>query len=83
MQPIRAFILTAAIAALAACGDEPSGELSEAEQQRLNEVAEMLDENVFDASPDSLVADEAELEPIEPAATADNAAVNVAEEGAR
>ena len=60
-------------------------ELSEAEQQKLNEVAEMLDDNVFDASPDSLVANEAELEPIEPVAPADagsdNSAVNAAEDG--
>ena len=83
MHPIRTLVLPAALVGLAACGYEPSGELSEAEQQRLNEVAEMLDENVFDASPDSLVANEAELEPIEPAAPADNAAVNVAEDGAQ
>ena len=85
MKPIRAFILATALVALTACGDEPSGELSEAEQQKLNEVAEMLDDNVFDASPDSLVANEAELEPIEPVAPADagsdNSAVNAAEDG--
>ena len=82
MKPIRAFILATALVALTACGDEPSGELSEAEQQKLNEVAEMLDDNVFDASPDSLVANEAELEPIAPAdAGSDNSAVNAAEDG--
>lgn len=78
MQPFRALTLAAALAALAACGGEPSGELTEAEQQKLNEVAEMLDENVFDASPDSLVANEAELDALErddPAnAASDNAA---------
>ena len=67
----------AVLAVLAACSGERDGTLTEAEERQLNEAAEMLDENVYDASPDSLVANEAEIEALEQGAAApppDNAA---------
>ncbi len=49
--------------ALGGCGGgESQGGLSAQEEQQLNEAAAMLEENVFDTSADSLVADPAELE---------------------
>lgn len=82
-------IVLAALAALAACGSERDGALSEAEERQLNEAAAMLDDNVVDASADSLVANEAEIEALEQSAAppADNAADNAsnvaAEDGAQ
>ena len=79
----------AALAALAGCGGDSSGGLSAEEERQLNEAAAMLEDNVFDASPDSLVANEAEIEALEsapPPAQADDAAnaANVAaEDGAQ
>ncbi|MDQ4088459.1 MAG: hypothetical protein M3177_10700 [Pseudomonadota bacterium] len=55
----------AACALLAACGEESRGGLSAAEERQLDNAARMLDENMIDVSPDSLVANEAELEAME------------------
>ena len=56
----------AALISLAACGsDEGSGGLTAEEERQLDEAARMLDENMIDVSPDSLVANEAELEAME------------------
>jgi len=58
--------LAAAAAALAGCGDDENrGALTAEEERLLDDAASMLDDNVIDASPDSLVANEAELEAIE------------------
>ena len=56
-------ISLAALGLLAGCGEQtgPGGVTAEQERQ-LNEAAAMLDENMIDVSPDSLVANEAELE---------------------
>jgi hypothetical protein len=56
----------AGLGLLAACGQEegPGGITSE-EQRRLENAAKMLDDNMIDVSPDSLVANEAEIEAIE------------------
>jgi hypothetical protein len=53
----------AALALLAGCGDNvgPGGVTAEEERQ-LDNAAAMLDDNMIDVSPDSLVANEAELE---------------------
>jgi hypothetical protein len=69
----------AALLALAACGrgNEGAGGLSADEERELDNAAAMLDEaNVFDVSPDSLAANEAEI------AAEDNAAdSNEADDG--
>ena len=49
--------LIAGAALLAGCGGGDGGPTSE-EDRQLNEAANMLDDNLIDASPDSLVADE-------------------------
>ena len=51
------------LALLAGCGDNvgPGGVTAEEERQ-LDNAAAMLDDNMIDVSPDSLVANEAELE---------------------
>lgn len=53
----------AALLALSACGRgaDRGGGLSEEEERQLDNAAAMLDDNVFDVSPDSLVANEAEI----------------------
>jgi len=54
----------AALLALAACGrgNEGAGGLSADEERELDNAAAMLDDNnVFDVSPDSLAANEAEV----------------------
>jgi hypothetical protein len=62
----RYLSLAVAALALAACGsEEGQGGLTAEEERQLDEAARMLDENVIDASPDSLVANEAELEAME------------------
>ncbi len=61
-------IFLAALGLLAACGDrEGSGGLSAEEERQLDNAAAMLDENTIDVSPDSLVANEAELEAMDAA----------------
>ena len=56
----------AAAALLAGCGnDEGRGGLSPEEERQLDNAAAMLDDNMIDVSPDSLVANEAELEAME------------------
>lgn len=58
--------LAAAAALLAACGsDEGRGGLTAEEERQLDEAAKMLDDNMIDVSPDSLVANEAEVEAME------------------
>lgn len=79
MKPDRLIALALALVPLAACGgDESRGELSAEEERRLDEAGEMVNEDVFDTSPDSLVANEAEIEAIdaEAGAPAANAAAN-------
>jgi len=62
----------AAILALAACGRsaDRGGGLSEDEERQLDNAAAMLDDNVFDVSPDSMTANEAEVAAEENAADA-------------
>jgi hypothetical protein len=68
----------AALLALAACGrgNDRGGGLSEEEERQLDNAAAMLDDNVFDVSPDSMVANEAEIAAEENAADANVAAGN-------
>jgi hypothetical protein len=68
----------AALLALAACGrgSDRGGGLSEEEERQLDNAAAMLDDNVFDVSPDSLTANEAEIAAEENAAEANGAAGN-------
>ena len=50
-------------ALLAGCGDnEGRGGLTAEQERQLDNAAEMLEDNMMDVSPDSLVANEAELE---------------------
>ena len=60
---VKLILSAAALAALAACGgsDEGRGGLTAEEERQLDNAAEMLDSNMVDASPDSLVANEAEF----------------------
>ena len=53
----------AALTLLSGCGDNagPGGVTAE-EERELDNAAAMLDDNMIDVSPDSLVANEAELE---------------------
>jgi len=56
----------ATLALLAACGgEEGRGGLTAEEESQLDNAASMLDDNMIDVSPDSLVANEAELDAIE------------------
>ena len=56
----------ATLALLTACGsDEGRGGLTAEEERQLDNAASMLDENMIDVSPDSLVANAAELDAIE------------------
>ena len=68
---------------LAACGQEEGrGGLTAEEERQLDNAARMLDENMVDMSdvaPDSLVANEAEIEAME--AEAGNAEANAAANG--
>ncbi len=48
--------------ALAGCSSESGSGPTAEEERQLNEAAAMLEDNVFDTSADSLVADEAALE---------------------
>jgi hypothetical protein len=68
----------AALIALAGCGRQPrAGGLSADEESQLDNAAAMLDDNnVFDASPDSLVANEAEIAAEENGAGGNEAAGN-------
>ena len=55
-----------ACAALSACGDDESrGGVTAEEERQLDEAAGMLEDNMIDVSPDSLVANETEMEAIE------------------
>jgi len=58
--------LGAAATLLAACGgEEGRGGLTAEEERMLDNAARMTEDNVFDASPDSLVINESELREIE------------------
>jgi len=63
MMTRLAFAGLAALALLAGCSRQPgAGGLTADEERQLDNAAAMLDDNnVFDASPDSLVANEAEI----------------------
>lgn len=50
--------LSGAALLLAGCGGGEGGDLTAEENRRLDNAAEMLDTQVFDTSPDSLVAEE-------------------------
>ena len=59
----------AALGLLAGCGDrEGRGGLTAEEERQLDNAAAMLEDNMIDVSPDSLVANEAELEAMDAAA---------------
>ena len=71
---MRKTMAIAALALLAACGDnEGRGGLTTEEERQLNQAEAMLDDNMIDVSPDSLVANEAELEAMDAAADAEAA----------
>jgi hypothetical protein len=71
---MRKTLAIAALALLAACGDnEGRGGLTAEEERQLDNAAAMLDDNMIDVSPDSLVANEAELEAMDAAANAEAA----------
>ena len=78
MRTVPRLSVLAALALLAGCGrDEGSGGLSAEEERQLDNAAQMLDDNMIDVSPDSLVANAAELEALDAEANlADNAAGN-------
>lgn len=66
MRAITAKALLAACGLLAGCGgDPPRGNLTAAEERKLDEAAKMLDDNMIDVSPDSLGANALEIEAIE------------------
>ena len=63
MNRITNLAAAAALMLLAGCGDnEGRGGLTAEEERQLDNAAGMLDDNMIDVSPDSLVANEAELE---------------------
>ena len=71
---MRKTMAIAALAVLAACGDnEGRGGLTAEEERELNKAEAMLNDNMIDVSPDSLVANEAELEAMDAAADAEAA----------
>jgi hypothetical protein len=78
MNTRLAFAGLAALALLAGCSRQPgAGGLTADEERQLDNAAAMLDDNnVFDASPDSLVANEAEIAAEENEAGANEAAAN-------
>ena len=68
MKKIALALVAVSALGLAGCGDrEGSGGLSAEEERQLDNAAAMLDENTIDVSPDSLVANEAELEAMDAA----------------
>ena len=63
MKKSVAIAVWAALGLLVACGqDKGSGELTAEEESQLNEAGAMLNDSLIDASPDSLQANESELE---------------------
>lgn len=63
MSNITRLAAVTVLVLLAACGDnEGRGGLTAEEERQLDNAAGMLDDNMIDVSPDSLVANEAELE---------------------
>jgi hypothetical protein len=78
MQMRSITVALGTLALLTGCGrDDGRGELSAEENRQLDEAEGMLDENVIDVSPDSLVANAAEIDTLE--AEGNNAGLNVAE----
>lgn len=74
MRMRRMVVALAAPVLLASCGrDDGRGDLTAEENRQLDEAERMLEENVIDVSPDSLVANEAELNAI---AAEENAVAN-------
>jgi len=63
MRKILGLALAVACGVTTACGpDEGRGGLTAEEERQLDDAAKMLDDNMIDVSPDSLVANEAEIE---------------------
>ena len=79
MKTRMAMVLIAALGLLAACGrQEGRGGLTADEERQLDNAANMLDDNMIDASPDSLAANEERLQTLDTEQSAtDNVAVNV------
>jgi hypothetical protein len=74
MRMNMTIMAVAALVPLAGCGrDDSRGDLTAEENRQLDEAERMLGENVIDVSPDSLVANQAELDAM---AAEENAAVN-------
>jgi hypothetical protein len=67
-------LIMAASALAAGCGGDDEGRagVTPEEDRQLNEVGKMLDDNMIDVSPDSLTANEAELEAIDANTSAAN-----------
>lgn len=60
------FALVAVLALLAGCGQEEGrGGLTAEEERQLDNAARMLDDNMIELPADGLVANEADLEPLE------------------
>ncbi|HEX8640373.1 MAG TPA: hypothetical protein VF704_04370 [Allosphingosinicella sp.] len=67
------FAAVASCALLAGCGGSDSrGGLSAEEERQLDDAAKMLEDNMIDVSPDSLTANEAELDAIDANTTGAN-----------
>lgn len=63
----------AAAAALAGCGrDQANGQLTAEERRQLENAAGMLDDNMIDVSPDSLVANDLDFEDEPPSEATDD-----------
>jgi hypothetical protein len=68
MSMTKTITIAALLGLLAACGEpESRGALTADEERQLDNAAAMLDDNMIDVSPDSLVANEAELEAMDAA----------------
>lgn len=80
MKKSLALALVPAFILLAGCGEQRGeGGLTAEEERQLDNAAAMLDDNMVDVSPDSLTANETELEAMEGPTTggADDAVQNV------
>ena len=80
MKTISTLPLLAALLLVAGCGQEEGrGGLTSEEERQLDEAARMLEDNMVDTSPDSMVANEADLEAMQapPGNGAEEAVENV------
>ena len=69
MNRITTIAAAAVLALLAGCGDDSErGGVTAEEENQLNSADAMLTDNMIDVSPDSMVANEAELEAMDAAA---------------